>query len=141
MLRVLADTHARIPYKATLFPTSFILDSLLALTIHAQRRTQGLCFTWGTMMFRDEMRRGLTRQSVGPLVDTVNVTTVMSLNRVDSGSFGSLCCAFRRTDTSADPIRLFSIQLALPFYFATTRRIVYFICGKARCRSTTPSVR
>ena len=132
MLHVLADTHARLPYKATMFPTSFILDSLLALMIHAQRRTQGLCFTWGTMMFRDKKRRGLTRQSVGPLMDIVNVTTVMSLNRVDSGSFGSLCCAFRRTDTSADPIRLFGIRLALPFCFATARRIVYFICGKAR---------
>ena len=79
------------------------------------------------MMFWDEKRRGLTRQLVGPLVDIVNVTTVMSLNSVDSGSFGSLCCAFRRTDTSADPIRLFSIQLALPFFLRHAGSFILFV--------------
>ena len=42
------------------------------------------------------------------------VRTVLSTNRVDSGSFSSRCCAFRRTHTSADPIRLLCIRLALP---------------------------
>ena len=49
-----------------------------------------------------------------PRVDTATTRTVLSTNRVDSGSFGSGCCAFRRTHTSADPIRLLCIRLALP---------------------------
>ena len=47
-------------------------------------------------------------------VDTATIRTVLSTNRVDSGSFSSGCCAFRRTHTSADPIRLLCIRLALP---------------------------
>ena len=64
----------------------------------------------------DERGGGLTGQPVGLLVDTAAMTTVMSANRVSSGSFSSRGCAFRRTHTSADPIRLLSIRLliALP---------------------------
>ena len=51
---------------------------------------------------------------VGPRVDTATIRTVLSTNRVDSGSFSSECCAFRRTHTSADHIRLLCIRLALP---------------------------
>ena len=51
---------------------------------------------------------------VGPRVDTATIRTVLSTNRVDSGSFSSRCCAFQRTHTSADPIRLLCIRLALP---------------------------
>ena len=51
---------------------------------------------------------------MGPRVDTATIRTVLSTNHVDSGSFTSGCCAFRRTHTSADPIRLLRIQLALP---------------------------
>ena len=47
-------------------------------------------------------------------VDTATIRTVLSTNRVDSGSFSSRCCAFRRTHTSADLIRLPCIRLALP---------------------------
>ena len=63
-------------------------------------------------MFRDERGGGLA--PVGPRVDTATIRTVLSTNRVDSGSFSSGCCAFRRTHTSADPIRLLCIRLALP---------------------------
>ena len=42
------------------------------------------------------------------------MTAVMSAYRVDSGSFSSPCCTFRRTHTSADPIRLLCIRLASP---------------------------
>ena len=45
MLYVPAYTHERRPYSATLYPTSFTLDSLLALTISAQRKTYGWCST------------------------------------------------------------------------------------------------
>ena len=64
-------------------------------------------------MFRGEGEGGYTRQ-VGPSVDTAIMTTVLSTNRVDSGSFSSRRCAFRRTHTSTDPIRLLCIRLALP---------------------------
>ena len=64
-------------------------------------------------MFRGEREEGYTRQ-VGPSVDTAIMTTVLSTNRVDSRSFSSRRCAFRRTHTSTDPIRLLCIRLALP---------------------------
>ena len=64
-------------------------------------------------MFRGEREEGYTRQ-VGPSVDTAIMTTVLSTNRVDSRSFSSRRCAFRRTHTSTDPIRLLGIRLALP---------------------------
>ena len=38
-------TRARRPYSATLYPTSFILDSLISLTIRAQRKTHGWWYT------------------------------------------------------------------------------------------------
>ena len=57
---------------------------------------------------------GLAGQPMGPQVDRANIRTVLSTNRVDSGSFSSGCCAFRRTLTSAGPIRLLCIRLALP---------------------------
>ena len=40
--------------------------------------------------------------------------TVLSTNHVDSRSFSSRCWGFRRTHSSADPIRLLCIRLALP---------------------------
>ena len=64
-------------------------------------------------MFRGEREGGYTRQ-VGPSVDTAIMTTVLSTNRVDSRSFSSRRCAFRRTHTSTNPIRLLCIRLALP---------------------------
>ena len=56
---------------------------------------------------------GLTGQPVGPLVDTATTTTVMSTKRVESGSFSSGCCAFRRAHTKDDPTWLICIRLAL----------------------------
>ena len=65
MLCVPGYTHERRPYSATLYPTSFTLDFLLALAICAQRKTHGWCFTLDRMccgafsrdcMFRDERR-------------------------------------------------------------------------------------
>ena len=65
-------------------------------------------------MFWGERGGGYTRQPVGPPVDTAIMTTVLSTNRVDSRSFSSRSCTFRRTHTSTDPIRLLCIRLALP---------------------------
>ena len=63
-------------------------------------------------MFWDEREGGLA--PAGPRVDTATIRTVLSTNCVDSESFSSGCCAFRHTHTSADPIRLLCIRLALP---------------------------
>ena len=49
MLGVPVYTYERRPYSATLYPISFTLDSLLSLTISAQRKIYGLCFTPGPM--------------------------------------------------------------------------------------------
>ena len=87
-------------------------------------------------MFRDERRGGLTGQPVSPQVDTVTIRTVLSTNRVDSRSFSSRCCTFRRTHTSKDPIRLVCIRLpspltlSLPSGFAPSAR--FMICVSPR---------
>ena len=64
-------------------------------------------------MFWEKRGGGLTSQRVGPPVGTATMTAVMSANRVDLVSFSSRCCTFRQTHSSADPIRLLSIRLAL----------------------------
>ena len=65
---------------------------------------------------------GHTRQPVGPSVDAAIMTTVLSTNRVDSRSFISRSCAFRRIHTSTDPIRLLCIRLALPLILSLPSR-------------------
>ena len=60
----------------------------------------------------------INRQPVGPLVSTAAITTATGINHVDSGRFSSRCCTFRRTHTSADPIRIFCIRLALTLTFS-----------------------
>ena len=57
---------------------------------------------------------GRSRLPEGPSGDIVITTTALSTNRVDSRSFSSRRCAFRRKHTSTDPIRLLCIRLALP---------------------------
>ena len=56
----------------------------------------------------------INRQQVGPLVSTPAITTATGINHVDSGRFSSRCCTFRRIHTSADPIQILCIRLALP---------------------------
>ena len=75
------------------------------------------CFIW------DKRGGGLTMQPVGPPVGTAAMTAVMSANRVSLGSFGSRCCAFRRTHASADPIRLLCIRLALSLTLSLPSRL------------------
>ena len=79
--------------------------------VGASPRTLGLVKDFSCCMW-DERGGGL--EPVGPRVDTATIRTVLSTNRVNSGSFSSRCCAFQRTHTSADPIRLLCIRLALP---------------------------
>ena len=71
------------------------------------------CFVW------DKTGGGLTRQPVG----TTTMTAAMSANLVNLRSFSSRCCAYRRTYTSVDPIRLLCIQLALPLTLSLPSRI------------------
>ena len=92
-------------------PSGFVPST--KLMVGASPRTLGLVKDFSCdCMFWDERGGGLV--PVDPRVDTATTRTVLSTNRVDSGSFGSGCCAFRRTHTSADPIRLLCIRLALP---------------------------
>ena len=67
---------------------------------------------------------GLTGQPVGPPVDTATMTAVMSANHVDLGSSSSRCWMFRRTHTSADPIRVLRTRLALPLTLSLPSRLV-----------------
>ena len=92
-------------------PSGFVPST--KLMVGASPRALGLVKDFSCdCMFWDERGGGLV--PVDPRVDTATTRTVLSTNRVDSGSFGSGCCAFQRTHTSADPIRLLCIRLALP---------------------------
>ena len=71
-------------------------------------------------MFWENNGGGLTTQPVG----TTTMTTVTSANRVDLESFSSRCWTFRRTHTSADPIRVLCTRLALPLTLSRARLAV-----------------
>ena len=92
-------------------PSGFVPST--KLMVGASPRALGLVkeFLCDCMFWNE---RGGRLASVGPRVNTATIRTALSTNRVDSGSFSSRCCAFRRTHTSADPIRLLCIRLALP---------------------------
>ena len=106
-------------------PSGFVPST--KLMVGASPRALGLVKDFSCdCTFWDERGGGLA--PVGPRVDTATIRTVLSTNRVDSGSFSSGCCAFRRTHTSADPIRLLCIRLApltlpLPLRFAPSARL------------------
>ena len=70
-------------------------------------------------MFWENSGGGLTTQPVG----TATMTIVTSANRVDLESFSSRCWTFRRTHTSADPIRVLCTRLALPLTLSLTSRL------------------
>ena len=70
-------------------------------------------------MFLENSGGGLTAQPVG----TATRTTVTSANRVDLESFSSRCWTFRRTHTSADPIRVLCTRLALPLTLSLPSRL------------------
>ena len=70
-------------------------------------------------MFWEKSGGGPTTQPVG----TATMTTVTSATRVDLESFSSRCWTFRRTHTSADPIRVLCTRLALPLTLCLTSRL------------------
>ena len=74
--------------------------------------------------FWDYRGEGLTRQPMGPSVKAAAITAATSINHVDSGSFSSRCCTFRRTHTSADPIRMLCIRLALTLTLSRSSQFV-----------------
>ena len=93
-------------YLASLYPTSFSLTFvpsarvLVGVSHRALWRVGDFscdCTFWG------ERGGEITRQPVGPLMD------IATMKR----KLGSQCCPFRRTSTSAEPIRLHGIRLAL----------------------------
>ena len=71
------------------------------------------CMSW------ENSGEGLTTQPVS----TATMTTVTSANRGDLESFSSRCWTFRRTHTSADPIRVLCTRLALPLTLSLTSRL------------------
>ena len=92
-------------------PSGFVPST--KLMVDASLRALGLVKDFSCdCMFWDERGGGLA--PVGARVETATTRTVLSTNRVDSGRFSSGCCSFRRTHTSAEPIRLLCIRLALP---------------------------
>ena len=97
-------------------PSGFVPST--KLMVGASPRAPGLVKDFSCVcIFWDETGRGLA--PVGPRVDTATIRTVLSTYHVDSESFSSGCCAFRRTHTSADPIWLLCIRLALPPVLST----------------------
>ena len=76
------------------------------------------CTVW------DYRGEGLTRQSMGPPVNTAATTTATGINHVNSGSFCSRCYMFRRTHTSADPIGVLCIRIALILTLSRPSRFV-----------------
>ena len=74
-------------------------------------------------MFWEKRAGGLTRQPVGPPVGTATMTAAMSAIPVDLGSFSSRFWTFRRTRTSADPIRVLCTRLALPLTLSLPSRL------------------
>ena len=115
-----------LPWTLSL-PSGFVPST--KLMVGASPRAPGLVEDFSCdCMFWDERGGGLA--PVGPQVDTATIRTVLSTDRVDSGSFSSRCWAFRRTHTtSADPIRLLCVRLALsltlflPSRFAPSARL------------------
>ena len=74
--------------------------------------------------FWDYRGGGLTRQPMGPPVKTAAITIATSINHLNSWSFSSRCCTFRRIHTSADPIRILCIRLALTLTLSRPSRFV-----------------
>ena len=74
--------------------------------------------------FRDYRGGELTRQPMRPPVNTAVITTATSINCVNSGSFSSRCCTFRRTRTSEDPIRILCIRITLTLSLSRPSRFV-----------------
>ena len=92
-------------------PSGFVPSTKLMVGASPRGLGLGKDFSCGCM-FWDERGGGLA--PVGPQVDTATISIVLTTNCVDSGSFSSRCCAFRRTHTNANPIRLICIRLDLP---------------------------
>ena len=74
--------------------------------------------------FWDYRGGGLTRQPMGPPVNQGAITTATSINHLNSGRFSLRCCTFRRTHTSAHPIRILFIRLALTLTLSRPSRYV-----------------
>ena len=74
-------------------PSRFAPSARLVVCV-SPRALRLVCYFSCVCMFWDERGGGTT--PVGPQVDTAIITTALSTNRVDLGSFSSRCCTFRR---------------------------------------------
>ena len=74
-------------------------------------------------MFQGERGGGLTRQPVGPSVDTAIMTTVLSTYCVDSRSFRSRGCAFRLLCI----LLVLPLTLSLPSRFAPSSKLSWLV--------------
>ena len=99
-------------------PSQFALSAKLMVGVSPWALWLAEAFSYDCT-FWDCTRGLLTRQSVGPPVNTAT-----SINYVDWGSFSSRCCTFRRTHTSADPIRILCIRLAVNLTLSRSLRFV-----------------
>ena len=82
-----------------------------------------VCFFRVTVCFGKIGEDDLRGNRWAPPVGTTTMTAVMSTHRVDLGSFSSPYCTFRQTHTSADPIRLLCIRLALTLTLSLPSRL------------------
>ena len=114
------DLRQPIPAPGIVAIETAVANSSRCAVPHQASRPAGDCSCG--CMFWGERGGGHTRQPVGPPVDVAIMTTVLSTNRVDSRSFSSRSCAFRRTHTSIDPIRLLCIRLVSPLTLSLPSR-------------------
>ena len=110
----------RLALRLTFFlPLRFAPSARLVVCV-SPRVLWLVCWFSSVCIFWDERGGGIT--PMGPQVDKATIRTVLSTSRVDLGSFSSRWCTHRRTHTSADPIRLLCIRLALSLTFSLPSR-------------------
>ena len=113
-------THTRHRMTRMTGPDCVVMCNLINTHTHTQHTHTWLVGDFSCdCMFWENNGGGLTTQPVG----TATMTTVTSANRVDLESFSSRCWTFRRTHTSADPIRVLCTRLALPLTLSLTSRL------------------
>ena len=108
--------HLPLPLPSGFVPSARLVVCVSPWALWLSGDSSCDCLIWG------KRGEGFTRQPIGPPMGTAAMTAAMSANRVNLGSFSSRCCAFRRTHTSADPIRLLCIRLALPMTLSLPSR-------------------
>ena len=139
MLCVPSYTRERRPFPGSLYLTSFTLDSRLALTICAQRKTYGWSFTPGPIRcgvvscdcnLWDESGEGLTGQPVEGLVKT---STTMTVIRHILRGLGELAHDFVRSSVHTRAQTIFGCSHTLdPTSFTLNYPLTFRICAQRK---------